>query len=47
MKEDIGQHFNSTNHRGTDDMSIHVLDFIYAPLDTAFALELRLQLEFN
>ena len=47
MKEDIGHHFNSAKHHGTDDMAIHVLDFIYAPATAEYCQDLRLQLEFN
>ncbi len=47
MKEDIGRHFNGPKHSGIDDMSINVLDFIYAPLEAEFSLDLRLQVEYN
>ncbi len=47
MKEDIGRHFNSTGHSGTSDLHIHVLDFIHAPERVGFALDMRLQVEYN
>ncbi len=47
MKDDIGRHFNSANHHGTADMGLHILDFIYAPQDSGYALDLRLQIEHN
>ncbi len=47
MSEDLGHHFNSANHHGTDDVAIHILDFIFAPPEAGFALDMRLQMEFD
>ena len=45
--KDIGKHFNSDEHQGKEDVSISVLDFIYAPSDAPFARDIRLQVEFD
>ncbi len=47
MSEDFGRHFNGANHHGTDDMKIHILDFIFAPPEVGFTLDMRLQVGFN
>ncbi len=47
LSNDIGRHYNLEDHTGTKDIEIYVLDFIYAPPKTEFALTLRLQIEFN
>ncbi len=47
ISEGLGRHFNSVNHHGTDNMKIHILDFIFAPPEAGFALDMRLQVEFN
>ena len=47
MEEDIGRHFNRPSHHGINDMSINILDFIYAPQEAEFSLDLRLQVEYN
>ena len=46
-KEDdpIGRHFTSSNHNGIDDVIIHVLDFIKAPIDSIPGQTLRDELE--
>ena len=43
--DDIGHHFNSASHHDIEDLTIHVLDFIYAPGKTGFGLDLRLHIE--
>ncbi len=47
MSEDLGCHFNSANHHGTDDVTIHILDFVFAPPEAGSALDMRLQVAFN
>ncbi len=47
VNEDMGRHFNSSGHSGTADLTVHVLDFIYALERAGFALDLHLQVEFN
>ena len=47
LGNDVGRHFNLSGHNGTEDIEIHVIDFIYAPPKTEFGLMLRLQIEFN
>ncbi len=47
MSKDIGKHFNSDDHQGKGDVSISVLDFIYAPSDAPFTRDIRLQVEFD
>ncbi len=47
MKDDIGRHFNSAGHTGTSDLSLHILDFIYAPEKAGFGLDIILQVEYN
>ncbi len=46
MANDIGRHFNLSDHSGVRDMEITVLDFIHAPPKSDFAVSLRLQIEF-
>ena len=43
----IGLHFSSPDHKGINDISIHVLEFIRLPPHSDRALILRLQLEKN
>ena len=47
MSKYIGRHFNSDAHHGKDDISIHVLDFIYEPLDAPFTKDIRLHVQFD
>jgi hypothetical protein len=41
----VGKHFSLMNHRGTDDMEIHVLEFIKKPPSSDVALEIRNRVE--
>ena len=41
----MGLHFSRTEHNGTADLMINVLDFIHIPLLTTRALSLRLKIE--
>ncbi len=47
LKDDIGRHFNLPDHHGLEDMTLHILDFIFAPPKSPHGLTLRLQIEFN
>ncbi len=47
MKNDIGRHFNSAGLSGTNDLSLHISDFIYARDKSGFGLDIRLQIEYN
>ena len=44
---EIARHFNSGCHKGLDDVTIHIVDFVYADPDSAKAKYLRDLLEFN
>jgi hypothetical protein len=44
---DIAAHFNSTNHNGTQDLKIHIGDFIFVHPDSQAGLSLRDHIEFN
>ena len=44
---EIARHFNHGFYKGLDDVSIHVVDFIFAELDSARAKYLRDLLRFN
>ena len=46
-KSEIGKHFNSTNHKGLDDVEIYILDFIHAHPMGERAKHLRDLIEFN
>ena len=37
----IGRHFTSQDHKGIDDIKIHILDFIKAKYDSPLAQTLR------
>ena len=44
-RDGVSAHFSKTDHRGTQDMSIHVLEFIRLPPNSGKALTLRLKIE--
>jgi hypothetical protein len=44
-KDGVGSHFSRTDHHGTDDLQIRVLEFIRLPPNSTRALSLRLRLE--
>ena len=46
-KSEIARHFNSQDHVGLDDVSIHIVDLIYASPHSPKAKYLRDLLEFN
>ena len=46
-ESEIARHFNRGFHKGLDDVSIHVVDFIFAEPDSVRAKYLRDLLEFN
>ena len=41
----VGKHFSQMNHRGTDDMLIHVLEFIKKPPSSEVAAKIRDKVE--
>jgi hypothetical protein len=43
----IGGHYNSANHKGLDDVTIHVVDFISLPPDSIRGKALRDKIELN
>ena len=47
LESEIARHFNSDHHKGLDDLTIHIVDFVYARPDSAKAKHLRDLLEFN
>ena len=47
LTQDIGRHFNQGGHHDERDITITILDFIYAPPKSKFTLELSLQIKFN
>ena len=46
-KSEIALHFNSKHHQGLDDVTIHIVDFVYAAPHTSKAKYLRDLLEIN
>ena len=44
---EIGKHFNQPDHRGLEDVEIHILDFIHAHPASNKAKYLRDLVEFN
>ena len=46
-KSDIAKHYNSNGHTGTDDMILHILDFISLSPDSKAGANIRDQIEFN
>ena len=46
-ESEIAKHFNSNHHMGLDDISIHIVDFVYAAPHTPKSKHLRDLLEFN
>ena len=40
-KNDVCKHFNDTNHKGIDDLQLHILDFIHAAPNSVFGKVLR------
>ena len=46
-ESEIARHFNSEHHMDLDDVSIHIVDFIYSAPDSPRAKHLRDLLEFN
>ena len=47
QESEIARHFNSCHDKGLDDVSIHIVNFIYAAPDSAKGKYLRDLLEFN
>jgi hypothetical protein len=47
QKSDIAKHYNSSGHTGTDDMIIHILDFINLHPESKSGANIRDQIEFN
>jgi hypothetical protein len=41
----VGKHFSQMNQRGTDDMNIHVLEFIKKPPSSEVAAHIRNKVE--
>ena len=46
-KNEIGRHFNQPDHKGMDEVEIHILDFIHAHPEGKKAKYLRDLVEFN
>ena len=46
-KSDIAKHYNSEGHAGTEDMKLHILDFISLSPDSKAGANIRDQIEFN
>ena len=46
-KSDIAKHYNSANHKGTNDMQIHILDFIHLNPGSLPGGKIRNQIEMN
>ena len=44
---DVSYHFNTNGHRGTKDMKVYILDFIYEHPESKRAQTLRNTIEFN
>jgi hypothetical protein len=44
---DIAAHFNENGHRGTDDMKIHILDFIFLHPESQSGAGIRDHIEAN
>ena len=44
---EIAKHFNQEGHHGTEDMSVHIVDFIHLGPETLAGAELRDQIEMN
>ena len=47
MNTDMGRHFNTLDHRGLEDVEIHIVDFIHITPDSAPALKVRNVVEKN
>ena len=47
IQYDVSKHFNGTDHQGTKDLKIYVLDFIYAHPKSEMAKSLRDTIEFH
>ncbi len=47
QQTDISRHFKQADHHGRDDVTVHILDFIYAFPDTPRAALLRDETEFR
>jgi hypothetical protein len=47
ISDTIGRHFNSAQHNGLEDTSIHIVEFIHTPPDHKLAKATRLEKESN